>query len=183
MSNDSRVNELLVTRASLMVATAKLVAHYVSTAVRAGTSPESINLVLLDTVESAQVSEIHVTDADGNIEFGSHPTLNFRIHTDLDARTRAAPFAQLLEGTASEGTATVVVQEPRPRELDGAIFQYVGVSGIVRSRIVQVGIAGEAYRTFVEQTLPWAARPECHRVGGSLEPPPHSIRALQQVPS
>lgn len=93
MSNDSRVNELLVTRASLMVATAKLVAHYVATAVRAGTSPESINLVLLDIIESRQVSEIYVTDADGNIEFGSHPTLNFRIHTDLDAGTQAAPFA------------------------------------------------------------------------------------------
>ena len=144
MPNDNKVNELLETRASLMVATAKLVAHYVAAAVQAGTPAGDINSVLLDITESTRVSEIYVTDADGNIEFGSHPTLNFTFPTDPEAGTQAAPFAQLLEGTASEGTATVVVQEPRPRELDGAVFQYVGVSGIVRQRIVQVGIAGEA---------------------------------------
>ena len=144
MPDESRVNELLDTRASLMVATAKLVAHYVAAAVQAETPAESINSVLLDIVESTRVSEIYVTDADGNIEFGSHPTLNFTFPTDPEAGTQAAPFAQLLEGTASEGTATVVVQEPQPRELDGQVFQYVGVSGIVRQRIVQVGIAGEA---------------------------------------
>ena len=143
MPDDDRVSELLETRASLMVATAKLVAHYVATAVEAGTPAGDINTVLLDITESTRVSEIYVTDADGNIEFGSHPTLNFTFPTDPEAGTQAAPFARLLEGTASEGTATVVVQEPQPRELDGAIFQYVGVSGIVRQRIVQVGIAGE----------------------------------------
>ena len=144
MPDESRVNELVETRTSLMVATAKLVAHYVAAAVQAGTPADSINAVLLDIVESTKVSEIYVTDADGNIEFGSHPTLNFTFPTDAEAGTQAAPFARLLEGTASEGTATVVVQEPQPRELDGAVFQYVGVSGIVRQRIVQVGIAGEA---------------------------------------
>ena len=143
MPDDNRVSELLETRASLMVATAKLVAHYVAAAVQAGTPADSINSVLLDITESTRVSEIYVTDADGNIEFGSHPTLNFTFPTNPEAGTQAAPFARLLEGTASEGTATVVVQEPQPRELDGAIFQYVGVSGIVRNRIVQVGIVGE----------------------------------------
>lgn len=142
MPDDSRVKELIETRTSLMVATAKLVAHYVATAVEAGTSSEKINSVLLDIVESTKVSEIYVTDADGNIEFGSHPTLNFTFPTDPGAGTQAAPFARLFEGTASEGTATVVVQDPQPRELDGQVFQYVGVSGIVRHRIVQVGIAG-----------------------------------------
>ena len=144
MPDESRVNELIETRTSLMVATAKLVAHYVATAVQAGTSAENINSVLLDIVESTRVSEIYVTDADGNIEFGSHPTLKFTFPTDPEAGTQAAPFARLLEGTESEGTATVVVQQPQPRELDGQMFQYVGVSGIVRHRIVQVGIAGEA---------------------------------------
>ena len=144
MTDDIRVNELLETRTSLMVAVAKLVAHYVATAVEAGMEAETINSILLDIVESTRVSEIYVTDADGSIEFGSHPTLNFRFPTDPEAGTQAAPFALLLDGTASEGTATVVVQEPQPRELDGAVFQYVGVSGIVRHRIVQVGIAGEA---------------------------------------
>ena len=144
MPGESNVNELIETRTSLMVATAKLVAHYVATAVQAGTPTEMINSVLLDIVESTRVSEIYVTDANGNIEFGSHPTLNFTFPTDPEAGSQAAPFARLLEGTASEGNVTVVIQEPQPRELDGAVFQYVGVSGIVRHRIVQVGIAGDA---------------------------------------
>ena len=143
MPDDVRVEKLIETRTSLMVAAAKLVARYVAAAVDAGRPADTINSVLLDIAETTQVSEIYVTDAEGNIEFGSHPTLNFRFPTNPEAGTQAAPFAQLLEGTASEGTATVVVQEPQPRELDGAVFQYVGVSGIFRSRIVQVGIAGE----------------------------------------
>ena len=143
MPDNSRVEELLETRASLMIATAKMVAHYVATAAQAGTSAEIINAVLLDITETTSIDEVFVSDADGNIEFGSHPDLNFKFPTDPESGTQAAPFAQLLEGTAVEGTATVVVQDPTPREFDGAIFQYVGVSGIVRSRIVQVGIAGE----------------------------------------
>ena len=141
MPDNTRVNSLIETRTSLMVAAAKLVAHYVAAAAEAGTSADTINSVLRDIAETTKVTEIHVTDAEGNIEFGSDPTLNFRFPTESDAGTQAAPFARLLEGTAAEGTATVVVQDPTPRELDGQVFQYVGVSGIVRSRIVQVGIA------------------------------------------
>ena len=144
MPDKAREAKLLETRTSLMVAAAKLVAHYVATAVQAGIQADTINSVLRDIAETTAVSEIFVTDADGNIEFASHPEIEFRFPTDPDSGTQAAPFAQLLEGTANQGTATVVVQEPRPREYDGAIFQYVGVSGIVRSRIVQVGIAGDA---------------------------------------
>ena len=144
MPDDTRINELLEMRTSLMIATAKMIAHYVATAVESGTPAENINAVLLDIVESTRVSEIYVTDADGNIEFGSHSTLNFTFPTDPEAGTQAAPFARLLKGTESEDTATIVVQPPQPREFDGQVFQYVGVSGIVQRSIVQVGIAGEA---------------------------------------
>ena len=144
MPDESGWNELTETRTSLMNATAKLVAHYVATAVQAGTPAERTTAVLPDITESTKISKIYATDPDGNIEFGSHPTLNFRFPTDPEGDTQPAPSAQLLEGAASEGTATVVVQQPQPRELDGAIFLYVGVSGVVRHRFVQVGIAGEA---------------------------------------
>ena len=144
MPDNAREDRLLETRTGLMIAAAKLVAHYVAAAVQAGIAADTINSGLADIAETTAVSEVYVTDAEGNIEFGSHPDLDFRFPTDPDSGTQAAPFAQLLEGTANQGTATVVVQEPRPREYDGAVFQYVGVSGIVRSRIVQVGIAGDA---------------------------------------
>ncbi|MYC36240.1 MAG: hypothetical protein F4X66_04930 [Chloroflexi bacterium] len=142
MPDDPGVNQLLNTRTGLMIATAKMVAHYVATAVQAGTPADTINAVLLEVTETTSIDEVFVSDADGNIEYGSHPGLNFKFPTDPGSDTQAAPFARLLAGTANEGTATVVVQAPAPREFDGAMFQYVGVSGIVRSRIVQVGIAG-----------------------------------------
>ncbi len=118
MPGDARVNELvnelLNTHASLMVATAKMVAHYVAAAAQSGASSESVNAVLLDVTETTGIEEVFVTDADGNIEFGSHPALSFKSPTGPGADTQAAPFAQLLAGTASEGTATVVVQDPSP---------------------------------------------------------------------
>ena len=144
MPDNSGEERLPETRTSLMVAAAKLVAHYVATAVEAGIHADTINSVLGDIAETTAVSDIYVTDAAGNIEYSSHPNVDFKFPTDPGSGTQAAPFAQLLAGTANEGTATVVVQEPRPRELDGAVYQYVGVSGIVRQRIVQVGIAGDA---------------------------------------
>ncbi len=140
---DAAMNQWLETRASLMVATAKMVAHYVATAVEAGVSADRINGVLQDITNTTRLSEIWVTDADGNVEFTTNPEMDFRFPTDPGSGTQAAPFARLLEGTANEGTATVVVQDPQPREYDGAVFQYVGVSGIVRSRIVQCGIEGD----------------------------------------
>lgn len=39
------------------------------------------------------------------------------------------------------GAVNVVIQDAQPRELDAAIFTYVGVAGIDQPRIVQVGVS------------------------------------------
>ena len=36
---------------------------------------------------------------------------------------------------------TVVIRDAQPRQLDQAIFKYVGVAGIDQPRIVQVGVS------------------------------------------
>jgi hypothetical protein len=36
-----------------------------------------------------------------------------------------------------------VIQEARKREIDNRVFKYVGVSGIDKRRIVQVGVSAE----------------------------------------
>ena len=36
---------------------------------------------------------------------------------------------------------TMVLQDARPREYDGKVFKYVGVSGVDQPRIVQIGIS------------------------------------------
>ena len=53
----------------------------------------------------------------------------------MDAGTQAAPFAALFGGLTG-----VVVQDAQPRQLDAAVFKYVGVAGVDQTRIVQVGV-------------------------------------------
>lgn len=125
--------------AKLMVVQANLVAHYIDAALRGGDTAERIDGVLSAITGETAVSEIYVTDGEGNIEYTSHPEVDFMFPTNPEAGTQAAPFARLLDGSA-----TVVVQKPRPRELDAAVFQYIGVAGVDQPRIVQVGVTGGA---------------------------------------
>ena len=125
------------TEAAHMVAEAKLLAHYVAAALQAGFSAEQINSSLRNITDTTVITEIYVTDGDGNIEYTSHPEIEFTFPADPNSGTQAAAFAQLLDGSAD-----VVVQDFQPRELDGAPYRYVAVTGVVRNRIVQVGIAG-----------------------------------------
>ena len=119
-----------------MVAEAMLTAHFVDAAVKAGMDREAINAVLRRIAEETVTSEFWVSDENGEIAFTNVEGANFAFPTDPAADSQAAPFAALLNGER-----TVVVQEPRPRVLDGAVFQYVGVAGVDRTRIVQVGLA------------------------------------------
>ena len=56
----------------------------------------------------------------------------------MNAKSQAVPFAALLSGAKK-----IVVQGFQPRKLDGKSFKYVGVAGVDKPRIVQVGVAGE----------------------------------------
>ena len=119
-----------------MIAQAMLTAHFVAAALKAGMGREEIDAVLTDIANRSAVTEFHVTDGKGRRVFTNVKGIDFTFTTDPEAGTQAAPFARLLDGTKS-----VVVQEFRPREYDRKVFKYVGVSGVDRSRIVQVGIA------------------------------------------
>ena len=122
-------------RDKVMVAAARLAAHYVAAAVQAGADKGDIRAVLADVVRTSGLSEIWITDEHGRIVFGAGD-MDFVFPGDAAAGTQAAPFAALLQGTE-----TVVIQDPQPREIDRAVFQYVGVAGVDRPRIVQVGLA------------------------------------------
>lgn len=118
-----------------MIATAKLLAQYVAAANQAGLDREQVNSALAGICGQSVITEFWVSDENGEIEFSSTDSQGFRFPLDPNAATQAAPFAVLLEGKTS-----LVVQAPRPRELDDRIFQYVGVAGIDKPRIVQVGV-------------------------------------------
>lgn len=117
-----------------MVAEATLTAHYIAAALKAGMTPDEINAELQKIAGKTVISEFWVSDADGDVVFSSVPDAEFSFGTDPDADRQAAPFVNLLLGEAS-----VVVQDAQPRDLDQAVFQYVGVAGVDGPRIVQVG--------------------------------------------
>lgn len=120
-----------------MVAQAMLTAHFIDAALKAGMSTDDINAVLAKVADQTVISEFWISDEAGRIVFTNMPDTGFVFPTDPEAGTQAAPFAALLSGDE-----TVVVQGVLPRELDAAPFKYVGVAGVDRARIVQVGVPG-----------------------------------------
>ena len=128
-------------REKAMVAAAMAVAHYLNVALKAGARYAEIEAVLASIVSRSGVSEFWITDGDGRIVLGSEP-IDFVFPSDPGAGTQAAPFAVLLQGPER-----VVVQDPQPRDLDGRVFQYVGVAGVDGPRIVQVGLAADSPAT------------------------------------
>lgn len=119
-----------------MVAQAMLTAHFIDAALKAGMDAEQINAVLADIADNSVISEFWISDETGQIAFTNIPGTEFAFPTDPDAGTQAAPFAVLLHGTVN-----VVIQDAQPRELDAAVFKYVGVAGIDQPRIVQIGVS------------------------------------------
>ena len=120
-----------------MIAEATLTAHYIAAALKAGATAEEITATLAQIADTTIISEFWVSDENGRVEYTNVPGLDFAFPTDPDAGTQAAPFANLLLGREK-----VVAQGMTPREADGAPFQYVGVAGVDKPRIVQVGLAG-----------------------------------------
>ena len=119
-----------------MVAQAILTAHYIDAALKAGVETEEINTVLASVADESVISEFWVSDEQGNIEFTNIVGTSFKFPTDPESDSQAAPFAALLGGVESS-----VIQNTQPRELDGALFKYVGVAGVDKQRIVQVGVS------------------------------------------
>lgn len=117
-----------------MVAQATIASHLVAIAEATGMSPEAITRHLQVIAEQTVIDEFWITDEMGHAYLTNLPEVDFTFSPDPNAQPQASAFWSLLTGEQS-----VVVQESRRREIDNRIFKYVGVSGIDRSRIVQVG--------------------------------------------
>jgi hypothetical protein len=117
-----------------MVGEALLAANLVAMAEKAGMQPAQINAVLKDIAQRSGIDEFWITDSSGRA-YLTNTGLNFTFSPDLAKQPQASAFWPLLEGKQS-----VVVQEARKREIDNQVFKYVGVSGVDKPRIVQVGV-------------------------------------------
>jgi serine phosphatase RsbU (regulator of sigma subunit) len=120
--------------AEQMVVEARITAQLVAVAEgRAGMSPEEIKAILKDITDNTVLDEFWITDESGRA-YLTNTDIDFTFAPDPSVQPQAYIFFQLLGEKNG-----VVIQQAQKREIDPRLFKYVGVSGIDKPRIVQVG--------------------------------------------
>jgi adenylate cyclase len=120
-----------------MVGEALLAAHYVAAAEKAGMKPAEINAALKDIAAKSAVEEFWITDSSGHA-YLTNTGIDFTFSPDAAKQPQASAFWPLIAGGKD-----VVIQGARKREIDNRVFMYVGVAGIDKPRIVQIGVSAE----------------------------------------
>ncbi len=131
--------------ADQMVTEATITAHFVDAAEQAGWSPDEINDHLKQIVANTSLSEFWITDEKGHAYLHNMPS-DFTFSPDPAKNPQAYQFYDLILGTKK-----VVIQSAQPRDLDKKIFKYVGVAGIDKPRIVQVGYQADVLQNLRER--------------------------------
>ena len=122
-----------------MVAEALLAAHLVASAEMAGMKKNDIDAILKNVAEKSVAQEFWITDSSGRVSF-TNTGIDFTFSPDPAKQPQASAFWPLLSGDKK-----IVVQDSRKREIDDWVFKYVGVAGVDKPRIVQVGVAAETF--------------------------------------
>ena len=117
-----------------MVGEALLAAQFVALAEKAGMTPSEIGAILKSVAEKSAVQEFWITDSTGHA-YLTNTGVDFTFSPDPAKQPQASAFWPLIDGSKD-----VVIQGARKREIDNQIFKYVGVSGVDKARIVQVGV-------------------------------------------
>ena len=120
-----------------MVAEALLAANLVAAAEKDGMQPGRINTILKDVADRSAIDEFWITDSSGHA-YLTNTGVDFTFSPDPAKQPQASVFWPLLDGKE-----TIVVQQARKREIDDQVFKYVGVAGVDKPRIVQVGVAAK----------------------------------------
>jgi len=118
-----------------MVGEALLVAHLVALAEKTGMRPDAINAILKSISEKSAIQEFWITDTVGHA-YLTNTGVDFTFSPDAAKQPQASIFWPLLTGSK-----TIVIQGAQKREIDNQIFKYVGVAGVDKHRIAQVGVA------------------------------------------
>jgi hypothetical protein len=118
-----------------MIGQAMLAAQLVAVAEKAGMTPAQINSVLNTVTGSSAIEEFWITDSAGHV-YLTNTGIDFTFSPDPAKQPQASAFWSLLDGRDK-----IVVQETRKRELNDRVFKYVGVAGVDKPRIVQVGVS------------------------------------------
>ena len=122
-----------------LVSSANTIAHFVAVAEQCRLPSKAITQHLRALVSPDHLAEIWVTDSVGKAYLHTEPGIDFSFSPDPVKQPQASAFWPLL--SAREPMS--VVQTLKDREVDGRLFKYVGVSGVDKPRIVQVGMDGK----------------------------------------
>ena len=120
-----------------MVGEALLAAHLVALAEKAGMKKTDIDAILISIAEKSAAQEFWITDSSGHA-YLTNTGVDFTFSPDPAKQPQASAFWPLINGGKK-----IVIQEARKREIDNRVFKYVGVAGVDKPRIVQVGVAAE----------------------------------------
>ncbi len=127
-----------------MTGQARIAAHLVAAAEDHGHSPEEIISIFEKIRKKTVLDELWVTDSEGDVYLTTvrdddGTPKKFKFSEDSNIQPQASAFFPLLSaGVDSDECITQIAQT---REIDWDIFKYVGVSGIDKPRIVQIGNA------------------------------------------
>lgn len=127
-----------------MIGQARIVAQLVAAAEAAGYDTMRVIGVFDEVVAATVLDELWVSDDAGkvyltNVRQANGAPMEFRFKPDSSEQPQASKFHVLL--ASGTGSDDVVTQAAQVREIDHEIYKYVGVNGVDRSRIVQVGNA------------------------------------------
>ena len=120
-----------------MVGQALLAANYVAAAEKAGMKPAEINAALKNIAARSAIQEFWITDSKGHA-YITNTGIDFTFSPDPAKQPQASAFWPLITGAKD-----IVIQGARKREIDNQVFKYVGVAGVDKPRIVQVGVSAE----------------------------------------
>jgi hypothetical protein len=118
-----------------MVGEAMLVAQFVAAAEKNGMTASAINAALKDIAANSAIQEFWITDSSGQA-YLTNTGIDFTFGADPAKQPQASAFWPLITGVKK-----VLIQATRKREIDTKIFKYVGVAGVDKPRIVQVGVS------------------------------------------
>ena len=118
-----------------MVGEAMLAAQFVAAAERNGVTTTGINAILKEIADNSAIQEFWITDSAGHA-YLTNTGIDFTFSSDPAKQPQASAFWPLITGAKQ-----VVIQNARKREIDNKIFKFVGVAGVDKPRIVQVGVS------------------------------------------
>ena len=125
-----------------MTAQGRIAAHLVAAAEAAGRDAACVIETLDAVVQTTVLDELWITDEEGfayltTVRDDDGALVRFQFYADPEAQPQASKFYRLLSSAIDSDD--VVTQAAQVREIDWDIYKYVGVCGVDRQRIVQVG--------------------------------------------